>query len=132
MMNYDEMTISDLLVEAHRQSHPEDQPTAEHSVLIDELATRLRRLDIWRSQVTAEINPYLTDDDGSDLLSEHLRIRYMLQRLSASAALVDPVADEPAAGEAGELASLIRAVVHLNCFRATCETSLKSSLHRTL
>lgn len=79
---YDEMSISDLLGVAHQQAHPDDQPSAEHAPLIDELIVRLRRLDEWRTLVSTEINPYLTDDDGGDLVSEHHRIRYMLQRLS--------------------------------------------------
>lgn len=82
-MNYDEMTIADLLVTAHQQAHPENNPSSEQSPLIDELVTRLRRLDHWRNRVSAEINPYLTEEDGSDLISEPHRIRNMLQRLSA-------------------------------------------------
>ena len=79
---YDEMTIADLLVVAQQEAHPEDQPSSENALLIDELVRRLRRLDNWRTKVSAMINPYLTEDDGSDLTPESERIGNMLQRLA--------------------------------------------------
>lgn len=80
---YDEMTTTDLIVTARLEAHPEDNPSAEHAALIDELATRLERLDIWRSRMTGIVNKHLTDDDGSDLIPDHVRVSNMLERLSA-------------------------------------------------
>jgi hypothetical protein len=84
---YDELTIADLLVVACEKAQPENELSAEHADLIDELITRLRRLDVWRARVTAAIDPYLIEEDGSDLVSEPDRIRYMLQRLSSAKAI---------------------------------------------
>ena len=79
---YEEMTTTDLIVTARARAHPADNPSAEQAALIDELTTRLERLDVWRSRVAGTINPYLTDDDGSDLIPDHVRISNMLGRLS--------------------------------------------------
>jgi hypothetical protein len=81
-MNYNEMTTSDLIVVAHKESHPEDNPSAEHSALIDELVLRLNRLHVWRSEVVAAIDPHLQDEDGSDLIPDYARISNMLERIT--------------------------------------------------
>lgn len=82
---YNEITTTDLIVIAHEAAHQNDNPIAEHAALIDELADRLARLSVWRERMTAAVNPHLIDDDGSDLIPDHVRVSNMLSRLSSNA-----------------------------------------------
>ena len=42
---YDEMTNSDFIVLMMKESHPDDNPSAEHASLMDEAVRRIRKLD---------------------------------------------------------------------------------------
>ncbi len=42
---YDEMTNEDLIVTAHEKAHPSDNPSSENADLIDELCSRLRKVE---------------------------------------------------------------------------------------
>jgi hypothetical protein len=81
---YDEMTTSDLIAIAREKSHPKDNPSAEHADLIDELVDRLARLSVWREKMVAAVNPHLRDEDGSDLVPDHVRVSNMLVRMSSA------------------------------------------------
>ena len=53
---YDEMTTSDLIASAYDEAHPDHEPSAENAALIDELARRLARLDVWRQKMIAAVD----------------------------------------------------------------------------
>lgn len=80
---HNEMTTTDLIVAAHQAAHPNDNPSAEHADLIDELASRLTRLSVWCERMTEALNPHLREDDGSDLTPDHIRVSNMLERISS-------------------------------------------------
>ena len=42
---YDEMTNADLIVTAYEKAHPSDNPSSENADLIDELCSRLRKME---------------------------------------------------------------------------------------
>jgi len=42
---YDEMTNADLIWTAHEKAHPSDNPSSENADLIDELCSRLRKVE---------------------------------------------------------------------------------------
>lgn len=42
---YDEMTNTDLIVTAYEKAHPSDNPSSENADLIDELCSRIRKLE---------------------------------------------------------------------------------------
>jgi len=52
---YDEMTTSDLIASAYDEAHPNHEPSAENAALIDELARRLSKLDVWRQKMIAAV-----------------------------------------------------------------------------
>ncbi len=81
---HDEMTTTDLVATAHQTAHPNDNPSAEHAPLIDELAARLTRLSAWRERMTEALNPHLREVDGSDLTPDHIRVSNMLERISSA------------------------------------------------
>jgi hypothetical protein len=47
----------------------------------DELLRRLARLSVWRERMAAVVSPYLREDDGSDLIPDHVRVSNMLERM---------------------------------------------------
>lgn len=81
---YNEMTIADLMATAQEKAHPNEEPSAEHAALIDELVSRLSRLSVWRERMTEALNPHLREDDGSDLTPDHVRVSNMLERISSA------------------------------------------------
>lgn len=83
---YNEMTTTDLIATAHQAAHPNDNPSAEHALLIDELSSRLTRLSVWRERMTEALNPHLREDDGTDLTPDHVRVSNMLERISSPSA----------------------------------------------
>lgn len=48
-----------------------------------ELFTALRRAVQWQIDMKRTIDKFLSDDDGTDLLPDHIRVSNMLERLSA-------------------------------------------------
>jgi hypothetical protein len=77
----DQMTITDLIAYAGEQAHPEDNPSSENAFLIDELCSRLRRLHDWRLKIVVSLDSGLTEEDGSDLIPDHIRVSNMIYRL---------------------------------------------------
>ena len=53
---YDEMTTSNLIASAYDEAHPDHEPSAENASLIDELARRLSKLDVWRQKMIAAVD----------------------------------------------------------------------------
>ena len=53
---YDEMTTSDLIASAYDEAHPDHEPSAENAALINELARRLSKMDVWRHKMTAAVD----------------------------------------------------------------------------
>ena len=53
---YDEMTTSDLIASAYDEAHPDHEPCAENAALVDELARRLSKLDVWRQRMIAAVD----------------------------------------------------------------------------
>lgn len=60
---YDKMTNADLIVTAYEKAHPSDNPSSENADLIDELCSRIRKMerelqemegdrDYWRDRVS--------------------------------------------------------------------------------
>jgi hypothetical protein len=45
------------------------------------LLRRLDRLSVWRERMAAVVSPYLREDDGSDLIPDHVRVSNMLERI---------------------------------------------------
>jgi hypothetical protein len=74
---FDEMTTSDLIIHAN-------QHDCDNCDLISELATRLSRLNVWRERMIRVLGEHLTEDDGSDLIPDHIRVSNMLGRISSS------------------------------------------------
>jgi len=75
---YDEMTALDLIATAFEKVNAGD----EHGPLITELASRLSRAQVYRENLARVVDPYLHEEDGSDLIPDHARIANMLERLS--------------------------------------------------
>jgi hypothetical protein len=75
---YDEMTVLDLIATAFEKVNAGD----EHGSLITELASRLSRAQVYRENIARVVDPYLREEDGSDLIPDHARIANMLERLS--------------------------------------------------
>jgi hypothetical protein len=81
---FDQMTIADLIAYAGEQAHPEDNPSSENAFLIDELCFRLRRLHEWRLKIVVSLDSGLTEEDGSDLIPDHIRVANMIHRLQST------------------------------------------------
>jgi hypothetical protein len=77
---YDEMTLLDLIATAFEKA----SVNSEHGPIITELASRLSRAHCYRENVSRVVNPYLREEDGSDLIPDHARIANMLERLSSA------------------------------------------------
>lgn len=75
---YNEMTTSDLIATAFEKVNAGD----EHGQLITELASRLSRAQLYREKLARVVDPYLREEDGAELISDHVRIANMLERIS--------------------------------------------------
>ena len=77
---YDEMTVFELIATAFEQVNVSDK----HGPLITELTSRLSRAQAYRENLARVVDPYLREEDGSDLIPDHARIANMLERISKS------------------------------------------------
>jgi hypothetical protein len=77
---YDEMSLLVLIATAFEKA----SVGGEHGPIIAELATRLSHAYCYRENITRVVNPYLREEDGSDLIPDHARIANMLERLSGA------------------------------------------------
>jgi hypothetical protein len=48
-----------------------------------ELRSELRRAAQWQLDMKRTVNKFLSDDDGTNLIPDHVRVGNMLERLSA-------------------------------------------------
>ena len=108
------MTTIDLIATAYEKVNAGD----ERGPLITELTSRLSRAHVWREQMTEAIDQHLIEDDGSDMIPDHVRVSNMLRRMSYSANVPRQVS--LAGGNGGSNASGEKALGLLFCQQALC------------